>query len=109
VYEDVKVTEGYKTIFGQVTAVGPMLRPSHIVVQKKLFRQGSFYGRDGIVEEITHLLMKETTRVCILGPGGMGKTFKFHWVLSNSLRVVVPPFSNPKKIKGGIELKKHRE
>jgi len=34
-----------------------------------------FHGRDGLVEEIAHLLTKqETSRVCILGPGGMGKT-----------------------------------
>ena len=34
-----------------------------------------FHGREGLVEEIAQLLMKEeTSRVCILGPGGMGKT-----------------------------------
>ena len=45
-----------------------------------------FHGRDGIVQEITHLLMKEeTSRICILGPGGMGKT-------SISLGVVEQPF-----------------
>ena len=34
-----------------------------------------FYGRDVIIEEITQLLIKEeTSRVCILGAGGMGKT-----------------------------------
>jgi len=34
-----------------------------------------FYGRDDFVEEITQLLLRqETSRVCILGPGGMGKT-----------------------------------
>ena len=36
---------------------------------------GVFHGRDDIVEEITLLLMKEeTSRVCILGSGGMEKT-----------------------------------
>jgi len=34
-----------------------------------------FYGRTDLVEEIAHLLCSEkTSRVCILGPGGMGKT-----------------------------------
>ena len=34
-----------------------------------------FHGRDDLVEGIAQLLLqKETSRVCILGPGGMGKT-----------------------------------
>jgi len=34
-----------------------------------------FHGRDDFVEDIAQLLLqKETSRVCILGPGGMGKT-----------------------------------
>jgi len=34
-----------------------------------------FHGRDGLVEGIAQLLLQEeTSRVCILGPGGMGKT-----------------------------------
>ena len=34
-----------------------------------------FHGRDVIIEEITQLVIKEeTSRVCILGAGGMGKT-----------------------------------
>jgi len=34
-----------------------------------------FYGRTDLVEEIAHLLCSErTSQVCILGPGGMGKT-----------------------------------
>ena len=34
-----------------------------------------FHGRDDLVECIAQLLLKEeTSRVCILGPGGMGKT-----------------------------------
>ena len=34
-----------------------------------------FHGRDDLVEEIAQLLVREeTSRVCILGPGGMGKT-----------------------------------
>ena len=34
-----------------------------------------FHGRDDLVESIAQLLLREeTSRVCILGPGGMGKT-----------------------------------
>jgi len=34
-----------------------------------------FHGRDDLVEDIAQLLMQEkTSRICILGPGGMGKT-----------------------------------
>ncbi len=34
-----------------------------------------FHGRDDLVQEIVQLLCEEkTSRVCILGPGGMGKT-----------------------------------
>ena len=34
-----------------------------------------FHGRDDMVEGIAKLLLhEETSRVCILGPGGMGKT-----------------------------------
>ena len=34
-----------------------------------------FHGRDDLVEDIAQLLLqKETSHVCILGPGGMGKT-----------------------------------
>ena len=33
-----------------------------------------FHGRDDLVEGIAQLLLhEETSRVCILGPGGMGK------------------------------------
>ena len=44
-----------------------------------------FHGRDDLVDDITQLLLQEaTSRVCILGPGGMGKT-------SVSLAVVESP------------------
>jgi tetratricopeptide (TPR) repeat protein len=34
-----------------------------------------FHGRDDFVEDIARLLLQEeTSRICILGPGGMGKT-----------------------------------
>ena len=50
-------------------------RPSDVVRQQMPLKPEVFHGRDDIVEEISHLLLKEeTSRICILGPGGMGKT-----------------------------------
>jgi len=38
-------------------------------------KPGVFHGRDDLVNEIAQLLVKkETAHVCLLGPGGMGKT-----------------------------------
>ena len=54
-----------------------------------------FHGRDDLVEEIAQLLVREeTSRVCILGPGGMGKT-------SVSLAVVELPTSHQGAVSGG--------
>ena len=51
------------------------LRSSDTVVQRMPPKPAVFHGRDDIIEEISQLLMKEeTSRICILGPGGMGKT-----------------------------------
>ena len=51
------------------------LRSLDTVVQQMPLKPAVFHGRDDIIEEITQLLMKEeTSRICILGPGGMGKT-----------------------------------
>ncbi|KDR71046.1 hypothetical protein GALMADRAFT_75381 [Galerina marginata CBS 339.88] len=45
-----------------------------------------FYGRDDLVKEISQFLVKkETSRVCILGPGGMGKTSVSLAVVESSL------------------------
>ena len=45
-----------------------------------------FHGRDVFIEEITQLLIKEeTSRVCILGAGGMGKTSVALGVVEQSL------------------------
>jgi ATP-dependent Clp protease ATP-binding subunit ClpA len=60
-------------------------RSSDVVRQEMPLKPEVFHGRDGTVQEITQLLMKEeTSRICILGPGGMGKT-------SISLAVVEQP------------------
>ena len=54
-------------------------------VQEMPLKPAVFHGRDVIIDEISQLLTKEeTSRVCILGAGGMGKT-------SVSLGVVEQP------------------
>ena len=61
------------------------LPSSDTVVQQMPLKPAVFHGRDVIIEEITQFLIKEeTSRVCILGAGGMGKT-------SVSLAVVEQP------------------
>jgi tetratricopeptide (TPR) repeat protein len=52
------------------------LLPSDAAVRQEIpLKPEVFYGRDDFVEEIARLLLQEeTSRVCILGPGGMGKT-----------------------------------
>ena len=52
------------------------LLPSDAVVRQEIpLKPEVFYGQDDFVEDIARLLLQEeTSRVCILGPGGMGKT-----------------------------------
>jgi tetratricopeptide (TPR) repeat protein len=81
VHEDVR---NIKQILDK-TRRSATLRSSDTVVQQMPLKPGVFHGRNDIIEEITQLLMKEeTSHVCILGPGGMGKT-------SISLGVVEQP------------------
>ena len=52
-----------------------ILRLSPTVFQRMPLKPAVFHERDVIVEEIAQLLTKqETSRICILGPGGIGKT-----------------------------------
>jgi tetratricopeptide (TPR) repeat protein len=53
-----------------------LLPPSDTVVRQEMpLKPEIFHGRDGFVEDIARsLLQEETSRICILGPGGMGKT-----------------------------------
>ena len=48
----------------------------HIVVQQQMpLKPEIFHGRETLVQDIAQLLIKEeSSRVCILGAGGMGKT-----------------------------------
>ena len=52
------------------------LHPSDTVVRQEMpLKPEVFHGRDDFVEDIAQLLLhEETSRICILGPGGMGKT-----------------------------------
>ena len=52
------------------------LHPLDTVVHQEMpLKPEIFHGRDDFVEEIAQLLLREeTSRVCILGPGGIGKT-----------------------------------
>ena len=63
------------------------LLPSDVGARQEIpLRPEVFYGRDDFVEEITQLLLQEeTSRVCILGPGGMGKTSVSLAVVESSL------------------------
>jgi tetratricopeptide (TPR) repeat protein len=60
--------------------------PSDTVIRHQMpLKPEIFHGRDDLVDEIAHFFVKKSTvHVCLLGPGGMGKT-------SVSLAVVEHP------------------
>jgi len=76
-----KMVENISTYLSKSTVI-----PSDTVVRHQIpLKPGIFHGRDDLVGEIARLLVKkETAHVCLLGPGGMGKT-------SVSLAVVEQP------------------
>ena len=54
---------------------GTMLGSESLTRKEMPLKPEIFHGRDDLVEGIAQLLLQEeTSRVCILGPGGMGKT-----------------------------------
>ena len=63
------------------------LLPSDAVVRQQMpLKPEIFRGRDDFVKDIARLLMQEeTSRICILGPGGMGKTSASLAVVESSL------------------------
>jgi len=72
VYEDVK---GIKQILAKTRHSATLLLMDKVIRQQIPLKPAVFHGREGLVEEIAQSLMKEeTSRICILGPGGMGKT-----------------------------------
>ncbi|KAJ7741632.1 hypothetical protein B0H16DRAFT_1377958 [Mycena metata] len=53
----------------------PHAAPSTVTIQDMPTMRKAFYGRESFIDDITSLLTNEAaSRVCITGPGGMGKT-----------------------------------
>ena len=84
-----KVTEMHEDVVKQIQAKtqrSATLPSPESIVQQMPLKPAVFHGRDVIIEEITQLLIKEeTSRVCILGAGGMGKTSVALGVVEQSL------------------------
>ena len=79
-----KVDDIHKILF-KLKRSGTMLGSETLARQEMPIKPEIFHGRDDLVEGIVQSLLQEkTSRICILGPGGMGKT-------SVSLAVVESP------------------
>jgi len=79
-----KVEDIHKILF-KLKRAGTMLGSDTLTRQEMPMKPEIFHGRDDLVQGIAQLLLQEkTSRVCILGAGGMGKT-------SVSLAVVESP------------------
>ena len=84
-----KVDDIHTILFKLKRSVSDLLSRQEMPLKPEIF-----HGRDDLVEDIAQLLLQEETcRVCILGPGGMGKT-------SVSLAVVELPLIK-KRFPGG--------
>jgi len=69
-----KVEDIQKILF-KLTGSGTMLVSETLARQEMPMKPEIFHGRDDLVDGVAQLLLQEkTSRVCILGPGGMGKT-----------------------------------
>ena len=74
-----------RTILSNLNKSGTRSESDTSARQQMPLKPEIFHGRDDMVEGIAKLLLQEeTSRVCILGPGGMGKT-------SVSLAIVESP------------------
>ena len=63
------------TILFKLKRSGTQLVSDSLTRQEMPLKPEIFHGRDELVEDIAQLLLQEeTSRVCILGTGGMGKT-----------------------------------
>jgi tetratricopeptide (TPR) repeat protein len=70
---DHKVEDIHKYLFRSKRSA--TLPSSTVVRQQMPLKPEVFHGRDDLVQDIVQLLLQEkTSRVCVLGPGGMGKT-----------------------------------
>jgi len=71
---DTRIDRGFSTILHALQETKAR-SPTDSLVQKMPLKPRIFYGRDDLVHELALLLVTEgTSRICILGPGGMGKT-----------------------------------
>ena len=69
-----KVEDVHKILLDLARA-DTMLVLDPLVQQEMPLKPEVFHGRDDLVQDIAQLLLQEkTSRICILGPGGMGKT-----------------------------------
>jgi len=69
-----KVEDIHKILF-KLKRAGTMLGSETLARQEMPMKPEIFHGRDNLVDGIVEsLLQQKTSRVCILGPGGMGKT-----------------------------------
>ena len=67
--------EDIHTILFKLKTPGTRTVSDTLTRQEMPLKPEVFHGRDDFVERIAQLLLEEeTSRVCILGPGGMGKT-----------------------------------
>ena len=90
-----KVDDIYTILF-KLKRSGTRPASDSLTRQEMPLKPDIFHGRDDLVEGIAQLLLQEeTSRVCILGPGGMGKT-------SVSLAVVQLPLTKERFPGGNI-------
>ena len=81
---DHKVEDIHKYLFRSMRSA-TLISADTAVRQQMPLKPGVFHGRDEFVKDVVRLLLQEdTSRVCVLGPGGVGKT-------SASLAVVESP------------------
>jgi ATP-dependent Clp protease ATP-binding subunit ClpA len=79
IHEDVKdvakAVKDISTYLSKSKRSATMLPSDSMVRHQMPLKPGIFHGRDDLVNEIAQCLVKkETAHVCLLGPGGMGKT-----------------------------------
>ena len=84
------------TILFKLKRSGTQPASDSLARQEMPLKPEIFHGRDDLVEDIAQLLLREeTSRVCILGSGGMGKT-------SVSLAVVESPRIKERFLGGNV-------
>ena len=67
--------DNIETFLSKLKRSGTQPGSDSLARQEMPLKPEIFHGRDELVEDIAQLLVREeTSRVCILGPGGMGKT-----------------------------------